>query len=607
MSFLYPLFLAGAAAVALPIVLHLLRRDQAPDVPFTAVHLLRKSPVERVHKRRLRDLLLLAARMTALVLLAAAFARPYVQGAAPSPITVVAVDRSFSMGGADRFARALAAARAAIDTAPFGDRVAVVAFDDRAQTIAAPGGKADARAALEDLSAGAGATRFEAVFESVRELAGGAAGHLVIVSDLQESGWSQSASAALPDGWDLRLDDAGAIPANAAVTGITVERDRVVVAVKTTGSDMRTGRVRLDLDGREVGAAPFSIAAGETGRVPIAWAAPAAGILKASIDDKDGLSADDVRYAVLGAEKRPRVLVVGGSGPRAGLYLSRALESSGREDVDAATTARVSAMTDAELAAYSAIALLATRGLERAAREAIGARVQRGAGLFVTASPEVEVAVLAAMAPWTPALAVDERTLAPATLAASDPRHPIFQPFGALAANLGQVRFERMWRVAPEGWQVIARFSNGSPALVERTLGQGRVVLFASDVDRRWNDFPLHPSFVPFAIEAVRYAAGDRRRPHEYTVGNAPAGAAAEAGTVMLADGSRAAVNVDLRESDPARLTPEAFAKMVRQSPGSARAADGQAVQTEARQSYWQYGLLVMIAALVAESFVGRS
>ena len=113
----------------------------------------------------------------------------------------------------------------------------------------------------------------------------------------------------------------------------------------------------------------------------------------------------------------------------------------------------------------------------------------------------------------------------PLTLAATDLRHPIFRPFGALAANLGQARFDRAWRVAPEGWSVVARFSNGTPALLERTAGRGRVVLFASDVDRRWNDFPLHPAFVPFALETLRYVAGDRRRTQDFTVAQAPAGA----------------------------------------------------------------------------------
>ena len=77
MSFLFPAFLIGGLAIAVPIVLHLLRRDVAPEVPFSAVHLLHKTPIERSKRRRLRDLLLLAARVAALLLLAAAFARPY--------------------------------------------------------------------------------------------------------------------------------------------------------------------------------------------------------------------------------------------------------------------------------------------------------------------------------------------------------------------------------------------------------------------------------------------------------------------------------------------------------------------------------------------------
>jgi hypothetical protein len=72
-SFLYPAFLIGALAIAIPIALHLLRRDVAPEVPFTAVHLLRRSPLEQTRRRRLRDLLLLVARVAALMLLAIAF------------------------------------------------------------------------------------------------------------------------------------------------------------------------------------------------------------------------------------------------------------------------------------------------------------------------------------------------------------------------------------------------------------------------------------------------------------------------------------------------------------------------------------------------------
>ena len=160
MRFLAPLYLVGVVLVALPILLHLFRRDVKPRVPFTAVRLLRGVRVDRSRNRRLRDKILLAARVAALLLLATAFARPYRAGSTrDTPLTIVAVDRSFSMGAPGTFERALAIARSEIDRAA-RTRVAVIAFDDRAEVLAGPGLAEDARTALTKLSAaGAGGTR----------------------------------------------------------------------------------------------------------------------------------------------------------------------------------------------------------------------------------------------------------------------------------------------------------------------------------------------------------------------------------------------------------------------------------------------------------------
>jgi hypothetical protein len=170
------------------------------------------------------------------------------------------------------------------------------------------------------------------------------------------------------------------------------------------------------------------------------------------------------------------------------------------------------------------------------------------------------------------------------------------------------VRFTRTWRVQPDGWSIVARFSNGLPALLERSLGEGRIVLFASDLDRRWNDLPLHPAFVPFVLEAVRHAGASRRQVRDYTVASAPAGTGPGPGVFKASDNREVAVNVDPDEGNTARVAREVFAERVRTSPsGGGPGAVVQARQAESRQNYWQYGLLVMIAALVAESFVGRS
>jgi hypothetical protein len=133
-------------------------------------------------------------------------------------------------------------------------------------------------------------------------------------------------------------------------------------------------------------------------------------------------------------------------------------------------------------------------------------------------------------------------------------------------------------------------------------------VLFASDLDRRWNDLPLHPAFVPFVLETVRHAGAARRQVREYTVASAPAGTGPGPGVYKTTDNREVAVNVDPYEGDTARIAREVFAERVQKSPsGAGPGVAGQARQAESRQNYWQYGLLVMIAALVAESFVGRS
>src|SRR6185295_7514685 len=99
-SFLSPLFLIGSLAAAVPIVLHLLRREPEPRVKFAAVRLLRGAPVEYTDRRRIRELLLLALRVSALVLLALAFARPFLASATAvqsGAATIVVLDTSYSM------------------------------------------------------------------------------------------------------------------------------------------------------------------------------------------------------------------------------------------------------------------------------------------------------------------------------------------------------------------------------------------------------------------------------------------------------------------------------------------------------------------------------
>ena len=75
--------------------------------------------------------------------------------------------------------------------------------------------------------------------------------------------------------------------------------------------------------------------------------------------------------------------------------------------------------------------------------------------------------------------------------------------------RLSGVKFFLYARVrADEADDVPLRLGNGDPLLLEHALGAGRVLLFASTIDNVWNDLPISPLFVPFAVETARYLTG---------------------------------------------------------------------------------------------------
>ncbi len=83
------------------------------------------------------------------------------------------------------------------------------------------------------------------------------------------------------------------------------------------------------LDGREVAASAYRIEPDEEAEVPIAWRPPAQGSLAVTVDDPQGLAADNVRYVALDVHGPAKALVVTGGG-QSGIYLARALETDRR-------------------------------------------------------------------------------------------------------------------------------------------------------------------------------------------------------------------------------------------------------------------------------------
>jgi hypothetical protein len=377
----------------------------------------------------------------------------------------------------------------------------------------------------------------------------------------------------------------------------------------------RTGieQVVFTLADRRIGAVPVSLSAGGAAEARMALPAGASGALSASVVDRDGYAADNVRYAVVSASDAPAILAVTASGhPSEALYLERAVSVA-----EGTGGFRFRAIGGREFSEFptddvSVVAVLGTRGLEQRGRERLAAFVRDGGGLLITAGPDVDPAVLKEALDGVVRTSWRARDAQALSFAPDDSRHPVFRLFGGVG-TLGNVVFSRAALVeAPDGAEVIARYSDGSAAVVEERTARGRVLVFASDVNNGWNDFPLQPAFVPFIHETLRYLSSSRAAQTEYLVGELSGPQGQTPGVVSLQPVARTptrmvAVNVDPRESDPARMTADDFkAGVARLNAAAAQQAGVAAREDEDRQRLWQYALLLMVVSLAAEGIIGR-
>ena len=632
MSFLFPAFLLGALAAAVPILLHFFARDRAPRLPFSDVRFLERAFVRRDRRRRLRELLLLALRVAALLLLALAFARPFLDAAGGvQRVTVLVVDRSLSLSAPGQMALARERAREVMVATPPDEPVAVVAFDDRAAVLQAPAvGRPVVRAALGRIEPTAGGTRHAAGLAAAVELLDGRPGRVVAVSDLQAAGWPDDSRAAIPEGVTVEVAAVAPVERNLAVTAAGADAEGLVVTMLNTGPAPVETEATLDVDGREVARRSVTLAPGAN---EVHWEAPPDGarVAAVSVADRYGYRWDDTRYALLDPPSPTVVLVVvnGGTLDAEAFYLAQALAVAPESrpfEVRPVAPAALPALEASAWEAADVVVVAGTDGLSRPGRARIAAFIEAGGGLLLATGPGVDPLLVRDLLGEAVELTVEmpAETAADGAvrrLAVMDPRHPVFRPFGDLVATLGQVRFTGTTRVllfesgtraaGPDTpSRVLARFDHGDPALIEYGRGAGRALIFASDLGMEWNDFPRHPGFVPFVQEAFRHLVGPGEPPRDVLVADVPAGVPRLPGVVTLPDsGRRVAVNVDPRESDPRPLTADGFLARIGAAPAAASGAAPTTGGTtrEAEQSLWWYVVLAVAVVLVGEAWLARS
>ncbi len=695
MSFLVPAFLAGLAALAIPVLVHLTRRRKTEVRPFPSLLFLHKVPHQVEERRRIQHWALLALRALAVALLVAAFARPFFEkdagtlAAAGGPVErVVLLDRSYSMAAGDRWSRAVSAARdAAASSGPL-DRTTLVVFGQAASApVRSSGDPAQVSAVLDTLQPGWEMTRYGPALklaQSILDESELPARELVLVSDFQRNGWSVAdQGVALPAGTRVRTVPVGGTPvANAGVATVQLAREVVagreritptVRLVRTGGEGPEERKVMLDVEGREIQSRTVTLPADGSATVtfpPFTLTEPnTRGTVRL---EPDLLPRDDARHFVVspGRALGVRILTRAGAPRETTLYLQRALGVSEDGAFDPSVRTYSAAATS-DLDGTAVVVLDDVPFPQGAAGDRLRSFVEGGGGLVVVAGeaagwPQADDSLF----PGRLAGTADRLRGGSGRLAQLQYDHPIFQPFqGPRGGDFSAARFFRQ-RVleGATAQEVLARFDDGTPALAERRVGDGRVLVWTSTLDGLWNDFPLQPLFLPFVHELVRHASGRREALPWLTTGQVVDVSDARAmATAGLADAEQArqlgagervvltpsggterlpagagphyltldesgfyqirppgetperpltvAVNVDLSESDLTTLDPAEMAASLVAAPGdgsgtappgSSRATELVRQDQERRQSLWRFLLAGAAALLVLETVLSN-
>ncbi len=221
--------------------------------------------------------------------------------------------------------------------------------------------------------------------------------------------------------------------------------------------------------------------------------------------------------------KQPLRIVIAerpGAPRDASLYLSRALDLGEAPPFEVAIKS-IEGLTVDDLQ-RAAIVVLNDTPVSQLAATRLSTFVQGGGGLLLVAGPRMAwPASDTGFLPALPGAAVDRTSGQAARLGALEYGHPIFEPFRAPRSgdfSAGRFYGYRSLTLAPDA-QIVARFDDGAPALVERRAGSGRVLVWASTFDMEWNDLALKPVFLPFVHLMATRLASYIERPAWVTVG----------------------------------------------------------------------------------------
>jgi hypothetical protein len=661
MGLFAPWFLAALAGLALPLYLHLLKKQTTTPKAVSSLMFFESRMQSSTRHRRLRYFLLLSLRLLVLLLLILAFANPFInRGAAAfaaNRLVLLVIDNSFSMRAGTRLADAKTAAIGVL-SGKGAARGQVAAFGSQLHLMTqAIEDQSALRAAVQSIQPGDGHGNFGELARAVRAMAESVRTpiELDVFSDIQRGDMAPNfADMALPSNVKLVLHPAVAkaqpnwtvesVDAPGQVWGKDAKPVHVQAVIAGYGTPAAQRAVSLVVNGKATATKTVSVPA--NGRATVDF--PALEIpygfnrCEVRIDASDNFAADDLRrFAVQRSDPQKALFIHNYGETRSTLYAGTAL-SAAAQSAFILESINVNEAADRQPSNYAFIVLSDVNSLPSLLENSLTGWVRSGGSLFIAAGTaagaRTQIPIFGGRIIETRDYSrIPDRYMG---VGSSDSSYPAV----AKAEGLKGVKFFYALNVDPGDARVIARLGDQTPLLLEKRIGEGRVVLFTSGLDNLTNDFPQNAAFVPFIEQTARYLAGSERqggaRPVDaflelrnakekaqgvevtdpegkrpLTLSEAASAQSfqlTEAGyyQLRLANGRQDLVgvnpdpkesNLDLMPDDVVALWQGKGGGNSTESPAAAAAA---APPSKTPQSFWWYVMLFVLASAVAESVV---
>jgi VWA domain-containing protein len=481
-----------------------------------------------IKHRRLRYLLLLSLRLAVLLLLIMAFANPFIDRSSASMrsdrLLLLIVDNSFSMRAGSRLADARREALAVLGARRPADHAQIMALGSQLHVLTEPSiDPGTLRAAVDSIapsdargSFGELATAMRSLSESVHTPI-----ELHLFSDMQRSAMAASfQEMVLPPSVSLVLHPVAKDPApNWTVEGVNApgevwdpKKTRVQAVISGYHTPAATRTVSLVVNGKSMATRNVEIPAGGRASVEFDSLDVPYGFSRCEvrIDSADSLPADDVSlFAVERSDPRKVLFVHEGTDTRSPLYFRSALVSAA-ESAFTLESVNVDQTANLQPSKYAFVVLSDVLSLPSTFENTLNTYVKGGGSVLIA------LGTAGSRRPSVPIFGNNvleshyysregERFL---NVGETDPSHPSVEK----AERWAGVKFYFAVRVDPGDSRVVARLSDQTPILLDKSIGEGRVLLLTSGLDNLTNDFPLDPVFVPFIDQTARYLSGTESR-----------------------------------------------------------------------------------------------